>query len=118
MDLEDLRLAVYESFSRDGRAPSKSDLAVLFEVAPAEVDVMLTQLADARHLVLADGEILMAHPFSSVPLGFSVMGTSALWWGGARGIRLRFRTCCQRRRPCSWRRDALPAATLMLGRSV
>jgi hypothetical protein len=24
----------------------------------------------------------MAHPFSSVPLGFSVMGRHTLWWGG------------------------------------
>jgi hypothetical protein len=24
----------------------------------------------------------MAHPFSSVPLGFSVMGRRTLWWGG------------------------------------
>jgi Alkylmercury lyase len=24
----------------------------------------------------------MAHPFSAVPLGFSVMGASTLWWGG------------------------------------
>lgn len=24
----------------------------------------------------------MAHPFSAVPLGFSVMGRSTLWWGG------------------------------------
>ena len=24
----------------------------------------------------------MAHPFSTVPLGFSVMGNRTLWWGG------------------------------------
>jgi hypothetical protein len=24
----------------------------------------------------------MAHPFAAIPLGFSVMGTSTLWWGG------------------------------------
>ena len=24
----------------------------------------------------------MAHPFASVPLGFSVMGHETLWWGG------------------------------------
>ena len=33
----------------------------------------------------------MAHPFSSVPLGFSVMGTESLWWGG-----------------CAWDSFALP----------
>ncbi|WP_435598237.1 organomercurial lyase [Streptomyces anulatus] len=33
----------------------------------------------------------MAHPFASVPLGFSVMGTRTLWWGG-----------------CAWDSFALP----------
>ena len=33
----------------------------------------------------------MAHPFSAVPLGFSVMGASTLWWGG-----------------CAWDSFALP----------
>ena len=35
--------------------------------------------------------VMMAHPFASVPLGFSVMGRSALWWGG-----------------CAWDSFALP----------
>jgi hypothetical protein len=35
----------------------------------------LLTLGAARHLALgSDGEITMAHPFSAVPLGFSVMG--------------------------------------------
>ena len=25
---------------------------------------------------------MLAHPFATVPLGFSVMGRSTLWWGG------------------------------------
>jgi hypothetical protein len=33
----------------------------------------------------------MAHPFSAIPLGFSVMGTQTLWWGG-----------------CAWDSFALP----------
>ena len=33
----------------------------------------------------------MAHPFSAVPLGFSVMGRRTLWWGG-----------------CAWDSFALP----------
>jgi hypothetical protein len=33
----------------------------------------------------------MAHPFSSVPLGFAVMGSDTLWWGG-----------------CAWDSFALP----------
>ena len=27
----------------------------------------------ARHIVLRDGRIVMAHPFATIPLGFSVM---------------------------------------------
>ncbi|GAB2614659.1 organomercurial lyase [Streptomyces capparidis] len=45
----------------------------------------LHRLHASRDLVLdaPDGErVLMAHPFSAVPLGFSVMGESTLWWGG------------------------------------
>lgn len=83
MDIEDLRLAVYRSFAHEGHAPSASELAVLMGASTEEVQAGLTDLAAARHLVLdAEGRIVMAHPFSSVPLGFSVMGTATLWWGG------------------------------------
>jgi len=40
-------------------------------------------LHDHRDIVLgAGGAIVMAHPFATVPLGFSVMGAQTLWWGG------------------------------------
>ena len=52
----------------------------------------LEELDRARHLALGGGgEIVMAHPFSAVPLGFSVMGDRTLWWGG-----------------CAWDSFALP----------
>ena len=52
----------------------------------------LLTLGAARHLALgSDGEITMAHPFTAVPLGFSVMGRDTLWWGG-----------------CAWDSFALP----------
>ncbi|MBI1376359.1 MAG: hypothetical protein GC157_02585 [Frankiales bacterium] len=83
MDLEDLRLAVYRAFAHEGRAPGVDDLAERFGVPAADVRSGLAALAAARHLALAaDGTIAMAHPFSSVPLGFSVMGAATLWWGG------------------------------------
>jgi hypothetical protein len=79
---EDVRLAVYESFRRLGHAPAISELAT----GPAEAERVRDALADlhaSRDLVLDDQDaIVMAHPFSSVPLGFSVMGSSTLWWGG------------------------------------
>ena len=92
MDIEDLRLAVYRAFAVTGRAASGVDLANKLAVTLAEVRRGLRELHEARHLVLsAQGEIVMAHPFSAVPLGFSVMGRDTLWWGG-----------------CSWDSFALP----------
>ena len=77
---EELRLAIYQSFAATGRAPEVADRAAL------------QRLARERHVVLDDaGEIVLAHPFSSRPMGFSVMGTRTLWWGG-----------------CAWDSFALP----------
>lgn len=90
MDTEDLRLRVYRSFVATGRPPSVAELADAMGADAARSS--LSELAAARHLVLgADGEIVMAHPFSAVPLGFSAMGRHTLWWGG-----------------CAWDSFALP----------
>ena len=92
VDVEGVRVAVYESFSRTGRAPNLDRLAAQFMVPESEIRGALRELAAARHLAVgADGSIVMAHPFSSVPLGFSVMGRDTLWWGG-----------------CAWDSFALP----------
>jgi alkylmercury lyase-like protein len=92
MDLEDLRLAVYHSFARTGRAPDAGELARQVAGDLATVQAGLTELARTRHVVLdRSGRIVMAHPFSAVPLGFAVMGRQALWWGG-----------------CAWDSFALP----------
>ena len=73
MDTEDVRLAVYRSFAVTGRAPERGSLD----------ERALRALHEQRHVVLgADEQIVMAHPFSAVPLGFSVMGRATLWWGG------------------------------------
>jgi hypothetical protein len=97
VDSEDVRLAVYASFARRGAAPTAAELAQQLELPVAEVHRLLGELAASRHLVLgSDHEVVMAHPFSSVPLGFSVMGAQTLWWGG-----------------CAWDSFALPH--LLLG---
>lgn len=83
MDLEKLRVAVYSSFAKTGVAPHQNQLSVELNVSEHDVREGLLLLAEKRHLVLdQQGDIVMAHPFSSVPLGFSVMGSSTLWWGG------------------------------------
>jgi hypothetical protein len=92
MDLEDLRLAVYQGFVDEGRPPSVEDLSRQLSATSAEVHDGLAELARQRHVVLdAEGAVVMAHPFSAVPLGFSVMGRRTLWWGG-----------------CAWDSFALP----------
>jgi hypothetical protein len=91
VELEDLRTAVYDRF-RHGQIPTVAPLADDLAVTPEEVTAGLQTLADQRQLALgAHGEITMAHPFTAVPLGFSVMGRDTLWWGG-----------------CAWDSFALP----------
>jgi hypothetical protein len=90
--IETLRLAVYHAFADDGRTPDPDALAHQLGAPPSEIHAGLRELARQRHVVLdADGRIVMAHPFAAIPLGFSVMGSSTLWWGG-----------------CAWDSFALP----------
>ncbi|WP_207401128.1 organomercurial lyase [Actinomadura roseirufa] len=79
---EDVRLAVYHGFAATGRAPEGADLAASTGHSAAQVEEALNDLHASRDVVLEGGRIVMAHPFSSVPLGFSVMGSRTLWWGG------------------------------------
>jgi hypothetical protein len=80
--LERLRLAVYREFAATGRAPTVDALAASRgETSTAVVDG-LKALAEAHHLVVRDGQIVLAHPFASTNFGFSVMGERTLYWGG------------------------------------
>ncbi|PKT71384.1 hypothetical protein CW362_19515 [Streptomyces populi] len=93
-ETEGVRLAVYHGFAGTGRAPSVPELSALTALAPDRVRQELRTL-HARHDLVLDPQdedrVVMAHPFASVPLGFSVMGTRTLWWGG-----------------CAWDSFALP----------
>lgn len=92
MTVELLRVAVYRRFAETGQAATVPGLAEQFGVAEDSVRAGLRELAAGRSLVLDDlDRIVMAHPFSSVPLGFAVMGSDTLWWGG-----------------CAWDSFALP----------
>lgn len=83
-ETETVRLAVFQAFAEHGRAPSVGELGAAISLTTDRVRGALRDLHASRDLVLdADGErIVMAHPFTSVPLGFSVMGPQTLWWGG------------------------------------
>lgn len=92
MALEDLRVAVYRSFADTGGPPGRTSVASAFDVPEVEVDEGLRALARTRHVVLdSHDQVVMAHPFAAIPLGFSVMGATTLWWGG-----------------CAWDSFALP----------
>ncbi|WOX19919.1 organomercurial lyase [Streptomyces solicathayae] len=93
-ETERVRLAVYRGFAGTGSAPSVPELSALTALAPDRVRQELRTLHTRHDLVLDpqdEDQIVMAHPFASVPLGFSVMGTRTLWWGG-----------------CAWDSFALP----------
>jgi hypothetical protein len=79
------RVAVYRGFARDGRAPELEALCADLGAEANEVVSALRRMAAARLLVVDGADppsIVMAHPFSSIPLGFSAMGPTTLWWGG------------------------------------
>jgi hypothetical protein len=89
---EDVRLAVYREFAQYGVCGSPANLAERLGSSERLLRLQLNELATQRHVVLdAEDNVVMAHPFASVPLGFSVMGRSTLWWGG-----------------CAWDSFALP----------
>jgi hypothetical protein len=81
--VEDLRLEVYRQFAASGRCGSPAQLATHLNISEDTVREGLRALHVARHVVLDEhDDVLMAHPFASIPLGFSVMGHDTLWWGG------------------------------------
>jgi hypothetical protein len=82
IDDETVRVAVYRSFAATGAPPDTGALAGELGTVTAEIVERLRRLAVARHVVLANDQVVMAHPFAAIPLGFAVMGTSVLWWGG------------------------------------
>jgi hypothetical protein len=83
LDVEGLRLAIYRGLASDGVVPSIDALAASVGASEEDVRGGIRELAAARHVVLdGDGRIVMAHPFATVNLGFSVMGATTLWWGG------------------------------------
>jgi Alkylmercury lyase len=81
--LERVRRAIYGMFASQGHAPSRQQIQALAAVDEARVNEAVAELAAQRHLALdQSSNIAMAHPFTTVNLGFSVMGERNLWWGG------------------------------------
>jgi hypothetical protein len=81
--IERVRRAIYDTFAGQGYAPSRQQIRDLAAVAEAQVNEAVAELAAQHHLALdQSGNVVMAHPFTTVNLGFSVMGERTLWWGG------------------------------------
>lgn len=79
---EALRFAIYHHLARDGALPSHDVLAAGLGMDEGGYRAALGELTEARHVVLRDGEVDMAHPFATRSFGFSVMSEHTLWWGG------------------------------------
>jgi hypothetical protein len=69
---EDVRWQIYDITMREGAPPRASRLSELMDRPQDEINAALERLAASRMLVLRDGEILMAGPFSAVPTAFRV----------------------------------------------
>ncbi len=80
-----VRRDVFETFAREGRAPSPPEVAVRLGLDEEAVTAALRELHDAHAVVLttAGDAIRMAHPFSAWPMGFVVRAADdRMWWGG------------------------------------
>jgi hypothetical protein len=57
-------------------------------VDEAQAGEAIAELAAQRQLALDQrGNVVMAHPFTAMNLGFSVMSDTNLWWGGCAWVR-------------------------------
>ena len=79
---ERARHALYTGLAETGTAPSVDSLALALGATTGEVASAMAELADAHHVVLEAGEVVLAHPFATRSFRFSVMGPDTLLWGG------------------------------------
>ncbi len=79
---ERTRIALYTQLAESGAAPTAEALATAVNVTAEALAGAMAELAEAHHVVLHDGEIVLAHPFATRSFRFSVMGPRTLWWGG------------------------------------
>ena len=97
--VERVRRAIYDTFAGQGHPPSRQQIQDQAAVDEAQLNEAAAELAAQRQLVLDhSGNIVMAHPFTTVNLGFCVMGERTLWWGG-----------------CAWDSFAIPRSVGLRG---
>ncbi len=77
-----VRAQVYAHFVQTGQAPAMDAIAQALARPVADVQAAYQRLAAGRALVLqANGEVLMAEPFSAIPTAFTVQAGGHRWWG-------------------------------------
>ena len=78
-----LHHAIANGFVERGHAPSRAELAAMFEVDAAAMEHALRELAAYHGVVLHPHvpEVWVAHPFSTAPTGFTVRHGEHRWWG-------------------------------------
>ncbi len=80
---ERVRRAIYDTFAGQGYAPGRQQIRDLAAVAEAQVNEAVAEPAAQHHLALdQSGNVVMAHPFTTVNPGFSVTGERTPWRGG------------------------------------
>lgn len=74
-----VRAAAYACFV-DGEEPTVATIARRAGLGAEETSAALGELADQHRLALADdGSVLMAHPFSAVPTGYTAVVDDRVW---------------------------------------
>ena len=77
-----VRAQIYAHFLQAEQAPRLRDVARVLGCSLPAARAAYRRLAEARAIVLqADGEVLMAEPFSAVPTPFVVQTGARRWWG-------------------------------------
>jgi hypothetical protein len=82
--LRELRQVVYREFVEQGRPPTAAEAARRLRLGVGEVLAGWGRLHD-DHVLVLDADrvgVRMAHPFSSLPMGFVVASDEQKWWGG------------------------------------
>jgi len=79
----EVRVAVYQFFVAEGRAPVAAEIALITSSTPVQVEEALGRLHDSHVLVLAPGTpyIWMANPFSALPTPYTVRCNGKTFWG-------------------------------------
>ena len=84
--VERVRRAIYDRFASQGHPPSGQQVRDLAAVDEAQVNEAVAELAAQRHRALdQSGNVVMAHPFTTVNLGFPLWARGTCGGAGAPG---------------------------------